>query len=114
MTASQRAAATEVIRVLDQFRDARILHGDGWRDAVSRWTVPPHRQAAFDALLPACVGDEWHIYAADVRAAIVEELDVQPPRRPDVRAALANIEIPGLTAIPAAAWEVIAAAGSTP
>ena len=111
MTPAQRAACVEVIRVLDQFRDARVLHGSGWRDAVSRWRVPPIRQAAFDALLPACgPGDEWHAYAADVRAAIVEALDTQPPKRPDVRAALLAVA-PGRTAIPAAAWEVIAAAG---
>lgn len=114
MTPAQRAAATDVIRILDQFRDARVLHGSGWRDAVSRWRVPPHRQAAFDALLPACgPGDEWHIYAGDVRAALIEALDTQPPKRPDVRAALLSVA-PGRTAIPAAAWEVIAAAGSAP
>lgn len=113
MTPAQRAAATEVIRVLDQFRDARVLHGSGWRDAVSRWKVPPHRQAAFDALLPACgPGDEWHVYAGDVRAVLIDALDTQPGR-PDVRAALANVA-PGRTAIPVAAWEVIAAAGSAP
>lgn len=114
MTPAQRAAATEIIRVLDQFRDARILHGSGWRDAVSRWKVPPHRQAAFDALLPACgPGDEWHVYAAEVRAVLVDALDVQPSRHPDVRAALLVIT-PRPSAIPAAAWEVIAAAGSAP
>lgn len=113
MTPAQRAAATEVIRVLDQFRDARVLHGAGWRDAVSRWKVPPNRQAAFDALLPACgPGDEWHIYAGDVRAALIEALDT-PPRRPDVRAALLSVA-PGRSAIPTAAWEVIAAAGGAP
>ncbi len=111
MTPAQRAACVEIIRVLDQFRDARVLHGSGWRDAVSRWKVPPNRQAAFDALLPACgPGDEWHVYAGDVRAALIEALDTQ---RPDVRAALLAVA-PGRTAIPAAAWEVIAAAGGAP
>lgn len=111
MTPAQRAACVEVIRVLDQFRDARVLHGSGWRDAVSRWKVPPNRQAAFDALLPACgPGDEWHVYAGDVRAVLIDALDTQ---RPDVRAALFAVA-PGRTAIPAAAWEVIAAAGGAP
>lgn len=113
MTPAQRAACVEIIRVLDQFRDARVLHGSGWRDAVSRWKVPPHRQAAFDALLPACgPGDEWHIYAGHVRAVLIEALDTSP-WRPDVRAALLGMT-PGPSAIPAAAWEVITAAGSAP
>lgn len=114
MTPAQRAACVGIIRVLDQLRDARVLHGSEWRDAVSRWTVPAHRQAAFDALLPACgPGDEWHIYAGHVRAVLVEALDTQPPKRPDVRAALLCVT-PRRTAIPAAAWEVIAAAGGAP
>lgn len=115
MTPAQRAACVEIIRVLDQFRDARVLHGAGWRDAVSRWKVPPNRQAAFDALLPACgPGDEWHIYAADVRAILIEALAVQPPKVPALKAELLNVEVPGLTAIPAAVLEVITAAGGAP
>ena len=75
MTPAQRAAATEVIRALDQFRDARVLHGSGWRDVVSRWKVPAQRQSAFDALLPACEGDEWPMHAAQVRSAVSDALD---------------------------------------
>ena len=113
MTPAQRAAATEVIRVLDQFRDARVLHGAGWRDAVSRWRVPPHRQAAFDALLPACgPGDEWPMYAAQVRAAVSDALDRDSA--PATRAAAMEPLTACRGALARAAWEVIAAAGGAP
>lgn len=112
MTPAQRAACVEIIRVLDQFRDARILHGAGWRDAVSRWTVPPGRRAAFDALLPTCEGDEWPMYAAQVRAAVSDALDRDSA--PATRAAAMEPLAACRGALARAAWEVIAAAGSAP
>lgn len=108
MTPAQRAAATEVIRALDQFRDARVLQGSGWRDVVSRWTVPPGRRAALDALLPACDGDEWPMHAAQVRAAVADALDRDSA--PATRATAMEPLTACRGALALAAWEVISAA----
>lgn len=108
MTPAQRAACVEIVRVLDQLRDARILHGAGWRDAVSRWTVPPGRRAALDALLPACDGEDWTMHAAQVRAAVSDALDRDAS--PATRAAAMEPLTACRGALALAAWEVIAAA----
>lgn len=88
MTPSQRRRAEVAVRVLDQLRDAYILHGPYFPAAVSRWTIAEERRPALDALLPAIEatsarsGSDWMAVAGTVRARITEALDAADARRP--------------------------------